>query len=49
MFARSKAQNDSLLNTMKMFCDSIRVKFGFYKCTIIIMNRDKVFRMKIAL
>lgn len=41
MFAKNKAQSNSLLNTAKIFYNSIRMEFEFSKCTIIIMCRER--------
>ena len=49
MFAKNKAQSNSLLNTAKIFYNSIRMEFEFYKMHYNHYVQRKVFRMKISL
>ena len=42
LFAKNEKQMDSLLNSVRIFSDGIKVEFGFSKRAILIMKRGKV-------
>ena len=37
-----RIQIDSLINTVRVFSDDIRMKFGLKKCAVVVMQRGKV-------
>ena len=44
LFAKSKKQIDSLIQTVHIFSEDIRIQFGIKKCGVLIMERGKVIR-----
>ena len=45
VFGKNENQLDSLINTVRVFTENIRMKFGLEKCAILIMRRGKVISM----
>ena len=44
LFAKSKNQIDSLVQTVYVFSEDIGMQFGIKKCEVFIMERGKVIR-----
>ena len=44
LFAKSKNQIDSLVQTVHIFSEDIGMQFGIKKCRVLIMERGKVIR-----
>ena len=44
LFAKSKNQIDSLVQTVHIFSEDIGMQFGIKKCGVLIMERGKVIR-----
>ena len=44
LFAKNEQQIDSLVNSVRVFSDDIRMEFGLSKCAVLIMKRGKVVR-----
>ena len=44
LFTKSKNQIDSLVETVHIFSEDIRMQFGIKKCEVLIMERGKVIR-----
>ena len=42
LFAKNEDQIDSLLNTVRILSEDIRMEFGLPKCGVLIMKREKV-------
>ena len=42
LFAKNKDQIDSLVNTVRIFSEDIKMEFRLSKCGILIMKRGKV-------
>ena len=42
LFAKSEEQIDSLVNSVRIFSDDIKMEFGLLKCAVLIMKRGKV-------
>ena len=42
LFAKNEDQIDSLVNTVKIFSEDIKMEFGLPKCGVLIMKRKKV-------
>ena len=39
---KNEDQIDSLVNTVRIFSEDIKIKFGLPKCRVLIMKREKV-------
>ena len=46
LFVKNEDQIDSLVNTVKIFSEDIKMEFGLPKCGVLIMKRGKVVRSK---
>ena len=46
LFAKNEDQIDSLVNTVKIFSEDIKMEFGLPKCGVLIMKRGKVVKVK---
>ena len=42
LFAKNEDQIDSLVNTVRIFSENIKMEFGLPKCGVLIMKRAKV-------
>ena len=42
LFAKNKDEIDSLVNTVRIFSEDIKIEFGLPKCGVLIMKRKKV-------
>ena len=42
LFVKNEDQIDSLVNTVKIFSEDIKMEFGLPKCGVLIMKRGKV-------
>ena len=42
LFAKNEDQMDSLVNTVRIFSEDIKMEFGLSKCGVLIMKRGKV-------
>ena len=42
LFARNVDQIDSLVNTVRIFSEDIKMEFGLSKCGVLIIKRGKV-------
>ena len=42
LYGSDKRQIDSLINTVRVFSDDIRMEFGLKKCGLVVMKRSKV-------
>ena len=42
LFAKNVDQIDSLVNTVRIFSEDIKMEFGLSKCGVLIMKRGKV-------
>ena len=42
LFAKNEDQIDSLVNTVRIFSEDIKMEFGLSKCGVLIMKRGKV-------
>ena len=42
LYGKNENQIDTLVNTVRVFCDDIRIEFGISKCAILIMKRGKI-------
>ena len=42
LFAKNEEQIDSLVNSVRIFSDDIKMEFGLSKCAVLIMKRGKV-------
>ena len=46
LFAKSNAQNNSLVNTVYTFSEDIGIEFGIKKCGVLVLKRGKVDKAK---
>ena len=42
LYGTDERQIDSLINTVRVFSDDIRMEFGLKKCGVVVMKRGKV-------
>ena len=42
LYGNDERQIDSLINTVRVFSDDIRMVFGLKKCAVVVLKRDKV-------
>ena len=42
LFVKNEDQIDSLVNTVKIFSEDIKMEFGLPKCGVLIMKRGRV-------
>ena len=42
LYGNDERQIDSLINTVRVFSDDIRMEFGLKKCAVVVMKRGKV-------
>ena len=46
LFAKNEDKTDNLVNTVRIFLEDIKKKFGLPKCEVLIMKRGKVVKME---
>ena len=44
LYAKSEDQIDSLIHSVRIFTDDIKMEFGLSKCAMIVLKRGKLFR-----